>query len=460
MKEISKKELMSQIAEEKSNLTESRLYIPGREDKQAWEETPEERMARGLSPEFFQKKTSKRTSWWLKGKPDKNDPNPPNPDGEIVRDPAVEGGFIVIMQIEGVAVRLITEDILKEEDPKFYEWATTPPMRLAFINVNQKIKEDLLGLGKQTSSLRPSHLKYRGQVSDVPFPEPGADDTVRVTTDRKKILDILNKKIREFSDNVSKHLVDSGLPPIAAPQRFYGKQTKNINKYTVIKNEDITWATQNSFLYPTIEAFMENAASLYSEETPQYQPKDRHLVRQFNPGRNWTPTRPTEEKEDSYKNDPLTPVLGLKKGGYDADPFDIQIADYFDIKGNLTQAGEENASAYKWTMKFKTQYAKKLREDKKIQGGLKEDKNFESTSTTGPLSQLAGENGTIVTNEEIMAAFDEALSDLQSQILSIDPEDELLSRFAGVGRTEGYREVNESIDVDTIVSKIINKLKQ
>lgn len=458
MKEISKKELMSQIAEEKSNLSESRLYISGREDKQAWEETPEERIARGLPPEFFQKKTSKRTPWWLNGKPDKNDPNPPNPDGEIVHDPAVEGGYIVIMQIEGNAVTLITEETLKNENPKFYEWATTPPVRLAFVDVKQKIKEDLLGLGKQNP--KPSHLKYRGQVSDVPFPEPGADDTVRVTTDRKKILDVLNKKIRQFADSVSKHLLDSGLPPIAAPQRFYGKQTKNINKYTTIKNEDITWATQNSFFYPNIDSFIENAKSLYSEDTPEFQPVDRHLVRQFNPGRNWTPTRPTEEKDDSYKNNPLTPILGLKKGGYDADPFDIQIADYFSIKGNLTQAGEENASAYKWTMEFKTQYAKKVREDKKIQGGLKEDINLVSTSTTGPLSQLEGENGTIVTNEQIMAAFDEALTDLQSQILAIDAEEELLGRFAGVGRTEGYREVNESIDVDTIVSKIINELKQ
>ena len=37
---------------------------------------------------------------------------------------------------------------------------------------------------------------------------------------------------------------------------------------------------------------------------------------------------------------------------------------------------------------------------------------------------------------------------------------ELRGRFATAGRTDAFREVNESIDVDTIVSKIINELKQ
>lgn len=454
MKKISKKELLSIIAEQKSNINESssRLYIGGREDKMPWEETPEERVERGLPPQYFQRAKTKRTPWWLNGKPDKDNPNPPNPDGEIVHDPAVEGGFIVIMQIEGVAVTLITEETLEKENPKFYKWATTPPMRLAFLNVNQKIKEDLLGLGKQNP--KPAHLRYRKQVSDVDFPEPSKEEPVRVTTDRKKILDVLNKKIRDFADRVNEKLRSTGIPPVAAPQRFFGKQTKNINQYTVIKNEDVTWATQNSWLYPNLDTFMENASSLYTDEVPEFQPKDRHLVRQDNPGRNWSPTRPTDEMGAEYKDDPLTPKLGLKKGGYDADPFDIQIVDYFGIKGNLTEGG------FRWTMEFKTQYGQKLREEKRISGGLKDDMYLVSTATTTLENGLKGSNGTIVTNDGVMAAFDEALSDLESQIMSIDSEEELLGRFAGVGRTEGYRDVNESVNIDSIVDKIISELKQ
>ena len=37
---------------------------------------------------------------------------------------------------------------------------------------------------------------------------------------------------------------------------------------------------------------------------------------------------------------------------------------------------------------------------------------------------------------------------------------ELRGRFTAAGRTDAFREVNESIDVDSIVNKIINELKQ
>jgi hypothetical protein len=131
------------------------------------------------------------------------------------------------------------------------------------------------------------------------------------------------------------------------------------------------------------------------------------------------------------------------------------VADMFTFRG---RAAADNS--FTWRLEFSTRFGKKLKEETRISGGLIEDIELASTATSAPSESLVGPDGSIASNESIMDAFREALTDMVSKITAIDPKKELYKRFAGAGRTETTLRVNESLDIDSIVNKIISELKQ
>lgn len=465
MKEISKKQLLNQINEiDYSNRKVGKgLYI-GRDEFGAWEKesNPDAREARGLprdypkrpegageSPDWFDRRAARAFEAERGG--------PPLSDMMIIDDPENEEGLLVVIQRDGVDITLITEDTLKNENPDFHTWATTPPNRLAFIDLKNKIGRDWFG-GRR-NPLDAAHIKRREEVSAIPFSgkqyTPRDADEKRIYSDREKILREINPLIREFSSITKQQLNAAGLPEIVAPYHKYREQTENINQYTTINNNQIIWSTQSVYGYP-IEQYIDNAKAMYRGQTPTYVPVATHAVRQDNPGLNWSITRPSEIKNQAYKQNPLTPIYQLNKGGYDANDIDAMVASVFTFRG---QATEDNG--FTWTLEFKTKYGQKLKEETRIAGGLIEDDEnvyFTSTASTGPLEEMLGPNGSIATNKAIMDAFKEALTDMVSKIESIEPRRELRRRFAGVGKADTTLQLNESID--SIVDKIINELKQ
>ena len=452
MKEISKKQLMNQILESQSEMTEMADYNQGREEKNPWDETPEERAAAGFDPNYFQRK-SKVTPLHFQ-RPPANQPKEEKtaPDMFIYRDPEDEDKKLVVVQKPGET--LLTEEDLRKEEPKFYEWVQKQG-RMVFLEVKNKIMHDPLEFSKASPSK--AAMRYREKIG-VEFPEKGE---TRVTKPKEKILrKLLNPALRKLAASINEHLTKSGLPPIATPERMFEDQKQNIDRFSVIENQNVSWETHNVFLYETIGDYVQNAKEMYRNRPVSKQPRLTHLVRRYNPGVNYSATRKTEKKNADYKADPYTPKLGLEKQAYSVVDYDFEILEVLNVKGGLTQAGDENRSAYKWTVQFKTEYGSKLREESGVRGGLIEDKFLQAEATTGPLPKLEGSDGSIATNLAIVNAFNEALEDIKTQILSIDSEDEIRNRFAAAGRTEAFRDVNESIDVDTIVNKIINELKQ
>lgn len=464
MKEISKKQLLNQINEiDYSNRKVGKgLYI-GRDEHGAWEKEshPDAREARGLpreypkrpkeageSPDWFDRRAARAFEAERGG--------PPLSDMMIIDDPENVDGFLVVIQRDGVDITLITEETLEQENPDFYTWATTPPNRLAFINLKNKIGRDWFG-GRR-NPLDAAHIKRREEVSAIPFSgkqyTPRDADEKRIYSDREKILRKINPLIREFSENTKKLLNAAGLPEIVAPYHKYREQTENINQYTTINNQSVTWSTQNTFSYP-IDEYIQNAKDLRRGVTPNFTPVGRHAVRQDNPGRNWSITRPTENKDVVYKEHPLTAKYKLNRRGFDANDLDAMVADVFTFRGQATQD-----NGFTWTMEFKTKFGKKLKEESNISGGLVEDMFLQSTASTGPLESLVGDDDSIASNEQIIDAFKEALNDIASKIASIDPKEELRKRYAGVGRSETTLKVNESLNIDSIVNRIINELKQ
>ena len=452
MKEISKKQLMNQILESQNEMMEMADYNPGREGMNPWDETPEERRAKGLDPNYFQKK-SKVTPLHFQ-RPPANQPKEEKtaPDMFIYNDPDNEDKKLVVVQKPGET--LLTEDDLRREEPKFYEWVQKQG-KMLFLEVKKKIMHDPLEVSKANPSK--AALGYREKIG-VQFPEK---EETRVTTPKEKILrKLLNPSLRDLSTSVNEHLEKAGLPPIAVPDRIFKDQKQNIDRFSSIENQDISWETHSTYFYDTVGEYIQNAKDLYRGREAK-KPRLTHLVRRYNPGRNWSDTRKTEKKGADYKADPLTPVLGLDKSGYSVQDYDVEIISVLSIKGGLTQVGEENRSAYKWTIQFETHYGQKAREESGVRGGLVNDKFLTAEATTGPLPKLEGSDGSIATNLQITEAFSQALNDIKEQIMALNEEGkELRGRFAAAGRTDAFREVNESIDVDTIVSKIINELKQ
>lgn len=459
MKEISKKELLQQIneAEFEKKKAGSGLYIP-RDEYAAWEKesSPEAREARGLPRDYPKRpKGAKESPDWFDRRAaraiEAREGGAPVSDMMIVDDPENEGGYIVVVQRDGNTITLITEETLKDENPDFHTWATTPPNRLSFIDVKKKLGRDWFGLGRNPAP--DIQMKRREAVSNVPFPLPSGEK--REYTEQQKILVEINPLIRQFASITKERLNAAGLPEITAPYHKYKEQKENINQYTTINNDTVVWSTQSVFGYP-IEEYINNAKAMYRGQTPTYVPVATHAVRQDNPGRNWSITRPSEIKDQSYKQNPLTPIYQLNKSGYNPNDVDAMIASVFTFRG---QATEDNG--FTWTLEFKTKYGQKLKEETRIAGGLVEDEDniyFTSTASTGPLEERLGPNGSIATNEAIMDAFKEALSDMVSKIESIEPRKELRRRFAGVGKADTTLQLNESID--SIVSKIIDELKQ
>ena len=458
MKEISKKELMNQILESQIEMGEMADYNPGREDKNPWDETPEERVARGLPPQYFQKK-SKVTPFHFE-RPAANQPKEEKtaPDMFVYNDPDNEGKKLVVVQKPGET--LLTEEELARTEPKFHQWVQAQG-RMLILEVKNKIMHDPLEVSKANPAK--SALGYRQKLG-LNF---GEKEATRVTKPKELILrKLLNPAIEGLAASINQHLLDSGLPPIATPDRVYKTQKANIDRFSTIENQEVSFETHNVYLYETVGDYIQNAKDKYSIFVGRNRPitgtpRLTHLVRRHNPGTNYSATRKTEKKNADYKADPYTPKLGLEKQAYSVTDYDVEILEVLNVKGGLTQAGDENRSAYKWTIQFKTEYGSKLREESGVRGGLIEDKFLVAEATTGPISKLEGSDGTIATNAQIVEAFNSAINDIKEQILSeIVPEDELRNRFSAAGRTQAFRDVNESVNVDTIVNKIINELKQ
>ena len=449
MKEISKKQLVNQILESKKEIDEMADYNPGREEMNPWDETPDERALRGLDPNYFQRKSKVTPLHFERPPASQPESEKTAPDMFVYDDPreGMEGKKIVVVQKPGLTI--ITEEQLKSENPKFHAWAKSIGT-LLFLEVANKIKHDPLEISKANPSK--AAMRYRQQLG-LEFPEKEA---TREETPKTRILKyLLNPNIRKLAADINENLINAGLPPIAVPERLFKSQKENIDNYSTIENDNISWETQGTYFYDTVEKYVENAKEKYRGRPETNPPRLTHLVRRYNPGRNWSPTRKTEKR-----NLGLTPILGLEKGGYSQHDYDVELSSAFSVKGTLTQVGEENVSAFKWTLEYKTFYGKKLREESGIRGGLVEDKFFTTQATTGPLRSLTNGGKSIDSNQQIKAAFEEAIADMKTQIEALDAKNELRGRFTGVGRTDAFREVNESIKIDALVGNIIKELKQ
>ena len=266
--------------------------------------------------------------------------------------------------------------------------------------------------------------------------------------EKEQILRLFNPIIKkELTDNVNSHLVKCGLPPI---QTYDNKEF--VDKYAEVTNDRIDWESHDYDFYNTVIDFASAAKDLLTKGQTDIEIYRTHMPRQYNPGANWSALRKTEKSSYFIKNDPLTDTYKLPRRGYEADDKDVAISTTLHITGHL------RGTQYEWTVDFKTQMGRKLKEESRVNSGsLLTDKSITTRQSIEFLGDVDNEKS-VMSHEEIRNGLILCLNELAEKIMQINSKQELIKRIKiRQGDITKRPEMNESQVVSLIRDVIKNK---
>ena len=138
--------------------------------------------------------------------------------------------------------------------------------------------------------------------------------------------------------------------------------------------------------------------------------------------------------------------------GLEEDNLDVTIRMDFDITGE--PLGD---NSYTWNVRMVSKLGKKLEDESGLKGGFLDDKLIQSSSTAQlrPGTEF-NDNYTVMDNKEVVDALIQAIDDLKSQVIALDPKETL--KAATVKRYQignPPNQVNESVK-----KKLINRIVQ
>jgi hypothetical protein len=420
MEHISKTNKISLL--ESLDINEMPAYVPGKMEKKPWEDD-EEGTDKGKK-----EKLSKAKPGWL-GQVDPRDPNRPAPDFYLYNPTKTE---------EGVKTGIVTLGEAEAEQfiqthGKFMEWLNkTTNNRVHLLNISKTHYDPAKGNTPKAKELQ-SLIGNYGETEGKPI-------SVKEKILRGGINPILRKYLA--TPEVNEHLKQSGYPPINMPDQFYKNQKAAIDRYSKVSNEEVNWGGHNYAFYNSVPDFAKASQELLFGDDVSVPVEVTHMPRQFNPRANWSPLRPTQKMDVNYKENPLTPILKLPKRGFREEDRDVAVSNSINVKG-VESDGENGTKVYTWTVQFSTGLGKKLQDDVRLNdNGLIEDKNFTATERTEPMESVEGPDGSIASNPIVMDSLKKALESVNSQIMSIDPEEELIPRTR-VDRNDLTRKVDQ-----------------
>jgi hypothetical protein len=454
MKEILKKDLLAKLNESSIEMDEMSKYNPGREEKNPWDETPEERAER----QRFERRSVVKSYRFEKPPVGTKQEDMPPVDVFIYNPSKEPTGRKTAVVPSGLVP--ITEEEFASQNPKFYEWAKKEMEGgLHLVNV-KKVQHDPLQAGKATPS--PQAIRLRQQTG-LDFGEKEGTSI----PERERILRYtFNPLVREYliTDGVNTKLIESGFPPLKMPDQMFKGQKASIDRHSKISNQGIEFGGHNYDFYLSIADFAKaNEDRLYNE-SPSVDILTTHMPRQYNMGANWDALRPTENMDTNYKNDPLTALLKLPKRGYRPEDRDIAVGTSISIKGKLSQS--DNGLSYEWTVDFSTQLGKKLRDEMRVAGNNRQqDKNFTCSETSETFSSEWTKDNegrsvykSIVERPEVRQAFIDCLKKVSNDILNMDVTEELESRSV-VDRSDITKRMNENKIAQLVIDAIKNMNK-
>jgi hypothetical protein len=302
----------------------------------------------------------------------------------------------------------------------------------------QKLKEQY-GNIKWTDDYCPKHRPHlKGKETRKFYPLPGEEEGPDIErksisiqdskTDRTNILLKLNPLLKSKleNDEITRHLEVCSVPPIKPTEKTH------IDKHSEISNNSILYRTHNLCFYDTPQDFLKSVINRVKGK-PAVNVNCVYMPRQYNKVyRNWDPTKKTENEWLG-----LTDVYKLKKLGFEENNLDVMVSMSFEIRGV-----KRGTNGYTWTIIFKTEYGKKLKDDPRVKN-LTQDKDFVVTKEVpeDPEDERQFTNRhTVLDNPSIYFGLEEALGEMTQKLMSIDKKEAL-----SIANIKSY-EMNEGIE--------------
>jgi hypothetical protein len=255
----------------------------------------------------------------------------------------------------------------------------------------------------------------------------------------------LNRTVEEYLGNpeISARLERLSIPEIKSRDR------KHLNRYGRVDNDQINYQTHTFNSYLSSTQFLKFVTARISGKKLEDEFKSYHLARQFNQNyMNWE-----ETKKNSKQYLGKTPSYMLDAYGFDEANLDVTVRMDLSIKGQLLD------NQYLWTVRFKTKFGRKLKEDRWVNNGLELDRDeiIRKTAELEPGIEF-NDKMTVMDSLPIKTALIEALDELMNKIMTEFKPVEMLKK-ANVKQYDITRknDVNESVK---IAKQIVNNIKK
>jgi hypothetical protein len=259
---------------------------------------------------------------------------------------------------------------------------------------------------------------------------------------KRRFFDVIARNLED--ESFAQELNKRSIPAVIARDR------SNVNQYGRFTNQKIEYSTHNNNAYASAKDFLTAAiARVQGKETPEM--KTFYMARQYNTRyNNW---RADKKMLKQYVG--KTEKYMLDAYGLEQDNLDVTIRMDFEITGE--PIGD---NSYTWNVRMVSKLGKKLEDESGLKGGFLDDKLIQASSTAQlrPGTEF-NENYTVMDNKEVVDALVQAIDDLKSQVVALNPKDTL--KAATVKRYQiGNRgdELNESVKkklIHRVVQKVI-----
>ena len=270
---------------------------------------------------------------------------------------------------------------------------------------------------------------------------------------------------------VQKHLEKCSLPKIKVSDRA------NLDRHSTFSNNELTYQTLNFNSYKDVRDFFNAAVRNVQDGEVTQEEKDYreyHLARQFNKVYyNWEKT-----KKNTAVWNGFTPIYNLEASGLSSQTFDVTVSSLLTIKGTQTLG-----NGYIWSVDFTTEHGKQLKNNSQL-GRMKLAKDYELKSEKNVNTQISTSNkDSLVKNRDVYDGLVQCLEDIKQQILQIPVQDQLKraklvrfeltpeekmdlkrqrqERLSGMNQNQGEEqpELNEN-QINTIVQNVLREIKK
>ena len=315
----------------------------------------------------------------------------------------------------------------------------------AFKEANQEWLDSLTDkFGKEPELVSGKKLKYPPRNAQVGTSYQHSGVNKPATT---KIKIELNRLVEEYLGNpeVSARLERLSIPEVKSRDR------KHLNRYGRVDNQEVNYQTHTFNSYLSSTQFLKFVTARITGKKLEDEFKSYHLARQFNElYMNWE-----ETKKNSKQYMGKTPSYMLDAYGFDEENLDVTVRMDLSIKGTMLD------NQYLWTIRFKTKFGRKLKEDRWVNGlTLDKDLTFRKTAELEPGTQF-DDKMTIMDSLPIKTSLIEALDELRDTIMTKFKPVETL-KLANVKQYDITKKptVNEGVGIAKEVIKRIDKLKK